>query len=137
MEQRDEPVCHHLRRPCTDGWTGDHHIYTGWLTLPFRSWRVYGEHGLPGQPAVIWLYGETLTIALNDVALAQYRVNYQPDLKHLRTIDEPRMFDNPYRSPQLPLWELGDDEWLKVVRLPDYPRRTPQRVMGTQAALPF
>ncbi len=32
----------------------------------FRHWRVYGEQGLPGQAAAVWLYGETLTIAFED-----------------------------------------------------------------------
>lgn len=86
---------------------------------------MYGEPGLPGQAAVVWLYGETLTVAFGDTPLAQYRVQYQPDLRQLRTVDEPRVFDTPYRSPQLPLWDVREDEWLKVQRLPRRPR--PQR----------
>ena len=103
----------------------------------FRHWRIYGEQGLPGRSAVVWLYGETLTVAFADTPLTQYRVSYQPDLKQLRTIDEPQVFEHPYRSPQLPLWELGDDEWFKVVRLPATVLRRRARVAVIQEQLPL
>jgi hypothetical protein len=44
----------------------------------FRNWRMYGEPGLPGQAAVVWLYGETLTVTFHDTPLAQYRVQAPP-----------------------------------------------------------
>jgi len=90
----------------------------------FRHWRVYGERGLARERAAVWLYGETLTLEYADEPLAQYRVRYQPDKAHLRAVEEPRLFETPYRSPQLPLWELSDAEWLKVMRRPDYAPRT-------------
>lgn len=101
----------------------------------FRHWRVYGAQGLPNQPAVVWLYGETLTVAFGDTPLTQYRVSYQPNLKHLRTVTEPRLFDHPYGSPQLSLWELGEDEWLKVQRLPVRPVHKRQAVKVVQERL--
>ena len=39
--------------------------------LRFRHWRIYAEYGLAGQTAVLWLYGDTLTIVFDDTALAQ------------------------------------------------------------------
>jgi hypothetical protein len=57
-----------------------------------------------------------LTVAFADEPLAQYGVTYQPDLEHLATVTEARLFKTPYRSPQLPLWELGPSEWLSVLR---------------------
>ncbi len=103
----------------------------------FRHWRIYGEQSLVGRAAVVWLYGETLTIAFVDTPLVHYRVSYQPDSKQLRTIDEPTILEHSYRSPQLPLWELGDDEWFKVVRVPLTFRRKRSRAIGTQAQLPL
>lgn len=88
----------------------------------FRNWRMYAEQGLPGQAAVVWLYGETLTVAVGDTPLAQYRVQYQPNLRQFRTVDEPCVFDTPYRSPQLPLWDVDEVAWIKVQRLPRRPR---------------
>ncbi len=101
----------------------------------FRHWRVYGEHGLAKEHAAVWLYAETLTIEFADEPLAQYKVRYQPDKAHLLTVEEPLVFETPYRSAQLPLWELSDAEWLKVIRRPDYAPRKPRRESPQQAAL--
>ncbi len=101
----------------------------------FRHWRVYGEQGLGKEHAAVWLYGETLTIEFADEPLARYRVRYQPDKKHLRAVEEPQVYETPFRSPQLALWELDDTEWLKVIRRPDYAPRRPRRTAPTQAAL--
>jgi putative transposase len=89
----------------------------------FRHWRVYGERGLPGEHVAVWLYAEHLTVAFADEPLAQYHVAYQPDRKHLRAVAEPRLFETPFRSPQLPLWALGDDEWFKILRVLEYAPR--------------
>jgi len=101
----------------------------------FRHWRVYGEHGLAGDRAAVWLYGETLTVEFADEPLAQYRVRYQPDKTHLRAVEEPKIFETAYRSPQLALWALNDIEWLKVIRRPDYAPRKPQQEQIEQPAL--
>lgn len=84
----------------------------------FRHWRIYGEQGLARQRAAVWLYGETLLLEFSDEPLAQYSVAHAPDHRHLRDIVPRQLFETQYRSPQLPLWELGDGEWLKVVRVP-------------------
>ncbi len=45
-----------------------------------------------------------------------------------------QVYETPYRSPQLPLWQFGDDEWLKILRLPQVSRRKvhpqPEAVQG-------
>ncbi len=87
----------------------------------FRYWKLYAEPGLERQPVAVWLYKAQLTIEFQDTQLARYTVEYQPDHKHLRDVSEPTVYDTQYRSPQLPLWQFGDDEWLKIVHLP---RRT-------------
>jgi transposase InsO family protein len=89
--------------------------------VQFRQWRVYGEYGLAGQVAAVWLYADTLTIVFEDTTLAQYRVSYQPDALHLRTVTEPQLFETIYRSAQLELWSLSDDQWLKVLHVPRAP----------------
>jgi transposase InsO family protein len=84
----------------------------------FRHWRIYGERGLPRRQAAIWLYGETLLLEFSDEPLAQYSVSYEPDQRHLRDVVPRQLFETQYRSPQLPLWELCEGEWLKVLRVP-------------------
>ncbi len=104
--------------------------------LRFRCWRLYGEAGLARRPAAVWLYRETLTVEFADQPIAQYSVAYQPDHTHLLTVTDPRLFETQYRSPQLPLWELGDGEWLKVLWLGPYaPRRPKRAVVGAQLPL--
>ncbi len=87
------------------------------------------------ERAAVWLYGETLTVEYADEPLAQYRVRFAPDKAHLRTVAEPLLFETPYQSPQLPLWNLSDAEWLKVIRRPEYAPREPRRAALTQPTL--
>lgn len=102
----------------------------------FRHWRLYGERGLAGEAVAVWLYGEHLTIAFADEPLAQYGVSYQPDQRHLATVTDERRFETPYRSPQQPLWEMDDDDWLTVIRVPPYaPRRSRSSTSAQQLSL--
>lgn len=103
----------------------------------FRHWRIYGERGLARRQAAVWLYGETLLLEFSDEPLAQYRVTYEPDRRHLRDVVPWQLFETQHRGPQLSLWELGDGEWLKVVRLPPYTRSMshPSRAVQSSLAL--
>ena len=96
---------------------------------------MYGEHGLAGTSVAVWLYGEHLTIEFADESLAQYHVRYAPDKKHLKEVTLAQLFDTAHRSKQLPLWQLGDGEWLKVLRLEPYAPRRPRRASNTQGCL--
>jgi hypothetical protein len=86
--------------------------------LRFRYWRLYAEPGLERRPVAVWLYKEQLTVEYHDTQLGSYTVEYQPDGKHFRDVTMPQLYETQYRSPQLPLWQFGDDDWLKIVRLP-------------------
>lgn len=101
----------------------------------FRHWRLYGERGLAKRQAAVWLHGETLTVEFGDQPVAQYGVRYESDHKGLREVVQQRIFETPYQSPQLLLWELGEGEWLKVVRLPPSPRSRKLRTAAVQPAL--
>ncbi len=106
------------------------------ILVRFRHFRVYAEEGLSREHTAIWLYGENLAVEYADDTLATYKVTYQPDKKRLLNVGEPRLFDTPHRSPQPHLWELGEAEWLKVVRVPEYARRRKRQVSGIQVPLP-
>jgi hypothetical protein len=95
----------------------------------FRHWRMCGERGLARRHASVWLYGDTLLLEFSDEPLAQYSVVHEPNRRHLREVTPRQLFETRHRSPQLSLWELGDGEWLKVVRLqPDRRGRPTQGV---------
>jgi transposase InsO family protein len=101
----------------------------------FRHWRLYGERGLTTQKAVLWLYGETLTIEFSEQPLSQYGVQYEPDHHHFRTITDRRLFETQFQSPQPTLWELGDGEWLKVLRIHPHAPRAQRKRWGIQLEL--
>jgi hypothetical protein len=98
----------------------------------FRRWRVYAERGLGGAPVAVWLYAEHLTLVCRDEPLAQYRVTYAPDQRRLQMVRPEQVFETPYRSPQMPLWTWGEDEWLPVLRLPAYAPRRPRATAAVQ-----
>jgi transposase InsO family protein len=90
----------------------------------YRRWRIYGERGLAGEHAAVWLFGETVTLEYADTALAQYKVEYEPDERHIRALTEPHLF--PARFPVLQpfLWDdLSGVEWRVVLRLHPYKKR--------------
>lgn len=96
---------------------------------------MYGEEGLSGERTSVWLSEDTLAVEYADETLAIYKIKYQPDHKHLIDVAEPQLFQTPHHSQQLHLWELGDDEWLKMFRLPDYAPRRKSIADGEQVPL--
>jgi putative transposase len=100
----------------------------------FRHWRLYGEYGLAGRQAAVWLYGETLLLEFSDQPLAQYSVTHEFD-RRLREATLRQLFDTQYRSPQLALWELGDGEWVKALRISAYVRKDKRPSYYVQDAL--
>jgi len=93
-------------------------------SLRFRHWRLYGERGLAGERAAVWIAGETLTIEYRAEALVQYRVAFEPDRRGLREVDEPTAFPHRHPSPQPFLAPLDETAWHPARRLAPYcPRR--------------
>jgi murein DD-endopeptidase MepM/ murein hydrolase activator NlpD len=90
----------------------------------FRDFLLYGEQGLAGKQALINLFQETLTLEYQEEPLARYSVEFQPDERHFLRVGNPRLYDHPYPSPQLPLWEPGEVEWQVIIACQPYrPRR--------------
>ena len=58
----------------------------------------------------------TPTLEYGDHPLSRYSVEWQPDDKHLLRVGNPRLYDHPYQSPQLSLWEPSDVEWSVILR---------------------
>lgn len=99
--------------------------------LRFHHWKLYAERGLARRPVTMWVYEGTLKVEYQAVLLAEYSVEVQEDRKHLRQVSNPRLVDTPFRSAQWTLFDLGPDEWLLYLRLPDYaPRRRLPKTKG-------
>jgi hypothetical protein len=104
--------------------------------LRFRHWRLYGERGLAGERAAVWVDGEQLTVEYAADTLAQYRVTVEANGRRLRAVDEPRLFATGHQSPQPFLPELADLDWRPALPAAPYrPRRT-HRGEGRQEPLP-
>jgi len=97
----------------------------------YRRWRLYGERGLAGAEAAVWVLGETLSIEYATATLAQYTVAYEPDERHIRRVTAPRLFATQHPSPQPYLAPLEALPWQPALRLPPYrARRARPRTVG-------
>jgi transposase len=98
-------------------------VLTGGGSVRFRHWRLYGERGLAGERAAVWVAGDTLTIEYATEALAQYRVVLEADGRRIREVTEPRLFVTGHASPQPFLASLEDVVWHPAQRLMPYRAR--------------
>ena len=95
-------------------------VLTAGGSVRFRHWRLYGERGLAGERAAIWVDGETLTVEYASETLVRYQVAYEPDGRQFREVGEPRVFPTRYASPQPFLVPLEDVAWYPARRLAPY-----------------
>ncbi len=102
----------------------------------YRHWRFYGERGLSGAEASVWVLGNDLTVEYAADTLAQYRVAYAQDNRAIGAVTEPRLFETRYPSPQPFLRAFAAVAWQPAVRLRPYRARLPRRPDSmAQAAL--
>lgn len=97
----------------------------------FRHWLVYGDEGLARREAALWLGKESLTVEFDGRPLSRYRVEHVTGTDRLREVKSPILFETLYALPQLRLFELGDAEWLKALKLGEYALRRPRRPQKT------
>jgi putative transposase len=95
--------------------------------LCFHRWKLYAERGLAKEPVTIWVYDGTLKVEYQATLLSQYTVQLQEDRRHIKQVSRPSLVDTPFRSAQWTLFDLGPDDWLLYLRLPDYAIRRRKR----------
>jgi hypothetical protein len=78
-------------------------------------------------------FGETLILEYAEEALAQYRVELEPDDEHFRAISEPRLFAHRFPTAQPMPWALDEGKWHLVLRLPPRQLRRAQRADAPHA----
>ena len=88
------------------------------------------------QRVSIWIYEGQLRIEYQETLLAQYQVGYDQRQKRLQNINQPTLYQTPFASPQLELFELDDEQWLKIYQR-TYERRQKRirRLLGRQLHL--
>lgn len=104
----------------------------------FRHWRIYGEEGLAGREAALWLAAESLTLEHGGKRLSRYDVEFTAGTDELRKIGRPRLLETSHLLPQLRLFgldALGEGGWLKALRLAGYAPRNLRRSEELQQAL--
>jgi hypothetical protein len=105
----------------------------------FRNSLLYREQGLAGYETLVNIFQDALTLEYGDYPLSKYSVEWQPDDRHLRRVGNPRLYQHPYQSPQLPLWPPGEVEWNVIIRVDSKERRRKRRghVFVIQPPLPI
>ena len=91
--------------------------------MRFRNWRLYGERGLVGRPAQVWLTEEHLTLQYDEDPLAHYAVTHRRDRRQLVTVTSQVLYQTRFASPQPRLPEVGTDYWQAAIPRPRRRRR--------------
>jgi len=104
----------------------------------FRHWRLYGEEGLAGREAALWLAAESLTLEHAGEPLSRYEVRVEAETGRLRSVGRARLFGTSAAVAQPRLFgldALGEAGWLKALRLEGYAPRRPRGPLALQQAL--
>jgi len=116
----------------------------GYATL--MRWRLYAEERLAGKQADLWLLEKTLTVEHAGEPLSAYEIDYDagpPGGKsgsgRLFGVRKPTLFETPFGLGQPRLFglaeALGDNGWLKALRLQDYAPRSARPPVMLQQVL--
>jgi putative transposase len=114
----------------------------GYLTL--QRFRLYAEEGLAGTEVVVWVAEDSLTVEYGGEALSCYEVECEPatgvsSVGRLRKVKSHTLFEISIVVPQLRLFDLGEvlgeEGWIKVLKLEEYAPRLPRRPDKLQQVL--
>jgi hypothetical protein len=102
----------------------------------FKHWRIYGEEGLARREAALWLGNNGLSVEYEGQTLSRYDVSFSFGKKKLKEVTNPQLFVSRHRPSQLKLFALeemlGENGWLKALRLEEYAARTRHHTQGLQ-----
>jgi putative transposase len=108
----------------------------GYLIL--QRFRLYAEEGLAGTEVVVWIQEDALTVEYGGEALSRYEVECDPpagvsSVGRLRRVKGHTLFETSIVSLAKPLRlfdldeVLGEEGWIKVLKLDEYAPRQPRR----------
>ena len=108
-------------------------------------WRILGHEALAKKEVALWLSSDTLSMEHGGQALSRYEVEYKPSSAgrgqagKLIQVRRPELFETSFAAPQMRLFGLeeilGEDGWLKAMKLEGYARRSPRGPQAIQQAL--
>jgi putative transposase len=82
--------------------------------VSIQRYYLYAEQGLSRKRVSIWIYEGKLRIEYQQTMLAKYICDYDQHQKQLQDVSQPTLFQTPFKSPQLILFDLDDEQWLKI-----------------------
>ena len=93
--------------------------------VSIQRFYLYAESGLSRQRVSIWIYEGQLRIEYQQTLLARYQCDYDQKARQLQAVSKPTLYPTTFRSPQLELIELDDEQRRKCQRRPlrTYSRR--------------
>jgi len=103
--------------------------------VSIQHFYLYAEQGLSRKRVSIWIYEGQLRIEYQQTMLAKYACDYNQHQKQLREVTQPTLFQTPFQSPQLVLFELDDEQWLKIRQRIWHPRK--KRIVAPGKQLPL
>jgi hypothetical protein len=106
----------------------------------WKRWRVYGEEGLAGREAALWLREKTLTVEHAGEPLSRYAVEFSATTGKPKGIARPVLFGTAIALPPPRLFGLevlGEGGWLKTLKLADYAPRKARPGSLQQSLLPY
>jgi putative transposase len=86
--------------------------------VSIQRFYLYAESGLSRQRVSIWIYEGQLRIEYQQTLLARYQCDYDQKHRQLQAVGTPTLYSTAFRSPQLELIELDDEQWRKCQRRP-------------------
>ena len=115
----------------------------GYLIL--QRFRLYAEEGLAGTEVAVWVAEDSLTVEYGGEALCRYEVECEPAngvssvVGRLRSVKAHTLFETSIIVAQLRLFNLGEvlgeEGWVKVLKLDEYAPRQPRRPDELQQVL--
>jgi len=114
----------------------------GYLVL--QRFRLYAEEGLAGTEVAVWVAEDALTVEYGGEALCRYEVECDPasgvsSVGRLRSVKAHTLFETSIIVPQPRLFDLGEvlgeQGWIKVLKLEEYAPRKPRRPEQLQQVL--
>jgi transposase InsO family protein len=104
--------------------------------VSIQRFFIYAEQGLSRQRVSILIYEGNLRIEYQETLLAEYQADYDRRQKRLHDVNQPILHQTSFASPQMELFELDDEQWLKI-RQRSYLRRQKQIIqLARQLQLP-
>ena len=86
--------------------------------VSMQRFYIYAESGLSRQRVAIWIYEGELTIEYQQTLLARYQCDYDRKQEQLHALSQPILYTTAFRSPQLELIELDDEQCRKFLQRP-------------------